>query len=375
MSATTIKGLVERGANFFRRCEQTLRDKTISHVTGRWVVFILLLGIFILRALVYLQEFFLVAYGLAIYFIAQCTNFWNPFNEILARPSNNNNNVHNSTDNNDDELNAPLLQPPPLPRRRRRRISEYQAWLISCRGVLVAILCTFVPWLDVPVYWPVLLSFAIFLAVVEGVRLIWRRWAVDTQEDTSENHHNAVQIRLVTTSPFSSSFLPSFTYAITNMTPWSAARRPPSFLHCTTTSPEEWRTFLLDLDAAMETDGRFNQRVCTLLGIFGALAFAGIVAFHHLQRFPRLQCTDDALWTCPRFILVILMAYGPAVLYYILSLRWLVTRKTEELTRLAERVQRICDDFRGQHPNLCCHVKAHGSKFITVTVQHHATQV
>ncbi|KAI8846632.1 Rer1 family-domain-containing protein [Chytridium lagenaria] len=44
-----------------------------------------------------------------------------------------------------------------------RRLPEFKFWYWATRGITTAFLCTFFPFLDVPVFWPILLMYFIVL--------------------------------------------------------------------------------------------------------------------------------------------------------------------------------------------------------------------
>lgn len=357
----------------YRRGEQVLRENTIDFVKERWVVFALLLSLLLHRTLFYLHGFYVVIYALFIVFITKVSIYYNPLNEILAPIQNNNQaNISHHQDNGDN-LEQPLLAAPLPPPRPRKRLSEYQLWFDCCFGVVVAGLLSFIPWLDVPVYVPILLGFIVLLALFEGIQSIRRRWEVaaahDERPSATGTSRNVVEIRLVRRSQLAPHFI-----AIRSITPWNAARQPPPFLH-STMSPEVWQSFLRDVELGMESDGNETKRALAFVGIFGILCYVGNASLYHLVRHVPHYFSCSASSPCLREIVMFCLPFVPAIVYYIISFRRLLARSKQELTRLSEKVQRVCDDLQGRHPHLQCRAKVQNGRFVLVQVQHHATQV
>jgi ABC-type multidrug transport system permease subunit len=75
-------------AEFFRAAlQRRMRhwlDSSVPHVAGRWVLFIALLSLFMIRVY-FLQGFFIVTYGLGIYILNQFIGFISPPVSLCAR--------------------------------------------------------------------------------------------------------------------------------------------------------------------------------------------------------------------------------------------------------------------------------------------------
>lgn len=128
----------------------------------RWIGFGLLLGIFLLR-IVTIQGFYVVAYAMGIYLLNIFLLFLSPrFDPASA---------------DEDGLgnDAPVLDAPEslLPRGRDdefrpfvRRLPEFRFWYNAAWATSMGLLATLFPWLDIPVFWPILLFYFILLTVV-----------------------------------------------------------------------------------------------------------------------------------------------------------------------------------------------------------------
>jgi hypothetical protein len=279
----------------------------------------------------------------------------------------------------DQHLERPLLPP-----QRQKRFPEYQFWFINFRSLVVSIMCTCIPFLDVPVDWRFLAVYGLFLALFEGARLIHRhREATVVVSDTNINpllsfkrssipSRNSVQIRLVMRPRSSPTAI-----AITHITPWHA-RQPPLFFQCTDTeSPDDWQSFLQDIELAMETDGEPDLRALKLLGICGILIFVGMIVGYHLDRWATQYFPCHISRICTLDYVVAMIALAPPMIYYVQATRAMREQTAKELMQHCEKVQRICDDFRVEHPTIWCRAKVVQTLpcHILVTVQHHASQI
>lgn len=128
----------------------------------RWIGFSLLLVVFLLR-IIMVQGFYVVAYALGIYLLNIFLLFLSPrFDPASA---------------DEDGLgnDAPVLDTPEalLPRGRDdefrpfvRRLPEFRFWYNATWATTMSLLATLFSWLDIPVFWPILLFYFILLTVV-----------------------------------------------------------------------------------------------------------------------------------------------------------------------------------------------------------------
>ncbi|TGZ73086.1 hypothetical protein CRM22_001700 [Opisthorchis felineus] len=124
---------------------QSIIDKLAPHRVLRWFIALVFLTVYVLRV-VHLQGFHIISYALAIYllglFIAAISPKVDPaFAEVF------------------DET-------PTLPRTEGEefrpfipRLLESKFWLSTVRAILISIFCTFFPFLDLPVFWPILVLY------------------------------------------------------------------------------------------------------------------------------------------------------------------------------------------------------------------------
>ncbi|KXN66320.1 retrieval of early ER protein Rer1 [Conidiobolus coronatus NRRL 28638] len=141
---------------------QQFLDRVTPFATQRWVSTVVLAILFMVR-IIFLEGWYIVAYALGIYllnlFLAFLTPKIDPALEAL--------------ENQEDE-DGPIL-----PMRNSdefrpfiRRLPEFKFWHLSTRAIIISIFCTLFEALNVPVFWPILLFYFIFLFVLTMRRQI-----------------------------------------------------------------------------------------------------------------------------------------------------------------------------------------------------------
>ncbi len=139
-------------------------DQTTPHVGPRWISFALLLSLFILR-IVTRQGFYVVAYALGIYLLNIFLLFLSPrFDPGLGEDEEGLGNDAQLLDTQPTDL---------LPQGRNdefrpfvRRLPEFRFWYNATWATSMALLCTIFSWLDIPVFWPILLFYFVLLTIV-----------------------------------------------------------------------------------------------------------------------------------------------------------------------------------------------------------------
>jgi len=340
-----------------QRCCLSLKAKTTQHVTARWVVFAFFLILFLVRTLWILKQFFIIAYVLGLVLVVNVVKFWSPLNYLLSPTTINT--IESSslteTDNNDEEKNAADDD------HHQRRVSEFEVWFVSFRAVIVSLISTCFPWLDVPVFGPFLLLCFVGLTVFRLILTFHQcraAAAVMHEDDNTNRGKNAtVQIHLVPQSySFYSARLP---YSIAKIIPWNAIRAPPPYLN--SVSATEWKTFLLDVEEVMvrkRQTGLVLAYICKLgaLGSVAALAKEMIMMSSFSETYCDAQINHDKCDHYFRFWIT-QITLAPAVIYYISFLRWLWNFQKQDVSLLCEKVQHICKEFHLNHPRVFCQAK------------------
>lgn len=318
---------------------QILTERTAEHVTARWVVFLVSLIVFLARTLFVLKGFYIIVYALGIVLLSQVNSYWSPLNDLLSSTTTTTTTAAVEND-------------------RQRRLSEFQVWFISIRAVILSAILTCFAVFDVPVYWPILLLYFVFLVVFLTAQTLRRRRSVvaatkteaealDSNRKGGNSGNTTVKISLV---PRSDHLFVH--YAIKSIEPWSAVKVPPTFWK--DINPTEWVDFLRDVEGA--TTSKDKNAATNSVGIFVALFFLSNVAFQKMfeSSFLRAYFVHDYQ---RRVLWLALLAFGPVTLFAIISVRSLLKWQSNELSTMTDKIQHICDDFEVRHPHISCNVK------------------
>ncbi|XWS29279.1 hypothetical protein CRYUN_Cryun24cG0014700 [Craigia yunnanensis] len=126
---------------------QYFLDRSTPHTIRRWLGTLAVAMIYVLRVY-YVQGFYVISYGLGIYILNLLIGFLSPKVdpelEVLNGAS--------LPTKGSDEF-KPFI----------RRLPEFKFWYAITKAFLVAFALTFFSMLDVPVFWPILLCYWIFL--------------------------------------------------------------------------------------------------------------------------------------------------------------------------------------------------------------------
>ncbi len=147
---------------------QFLLDRSTPHVLYRWLATGGIFFILSLRILCY-QGFYVVAYALGIYLLNLLLLFlsprFDPSGELFGPGEEEEEGATDSAGilpvGRDDEF-RPFV----------RRLPEFRFWHNGTRAILVALGCTLFPFLDIPVFWPILVFYFIILTVLTMRRQI-----------------------------------------------------------------------------------------------------------------------------------------------------------------------------------------------------------
>ncbi|KAJ2297812.1 hypothetical protein IWW51_004529 [Coemansia sp. RSA 2702] len=166
---SSTPALSTRAAGLFGTLQlhyQTLLDRSTPHTGPRWGATGFLMFVFMLR-IVFAQGWYIICYALAIYLLNLFLAFLTPkidpemAEEIEEAEAADESGPGLLPVNNDDEF-RPFI----------RRLPEFKFWLNSTKAVLISLLCSFFKMLDIPVYWPILLFYWIFLFIITMRRQI-----------------------------------------------------------------------------------------------------------------------------------------------------------------------------------------------------------
>ncbi|KAJ6916340.1 hypothetical protein NC652_018900 [Populus alba x Populus x berolinensis] len=148
--ATTIS----RWSFFVSQRFQHFLDKTVPYILYRWIACLIVVLIYVIR--VYLvQGFYIITYGLGIYLLNLLIGFLSP------------------------QIDPEIHDGPSLPTRGSeefrpfvRRLLEFKFWYSITKAFCIAFVMTFFSVFDVPVFWPILLTYWVVLFVLTMRRQI-----------------------------------------------------------------------------------------------------------------------------------------------------------------------------------------------------------
>ncbi|KAI9786158.1 MAG: retention in endoplasmic reticulum protein 1 [Geoglossum umbratile] len=129
---------------------QTYLDKSVPHISYRWIGTGVLLLVFLLRIVVK-QGWYIVCYSLGIYLLNIFLAFLQPkIDPSLDQDSElEDGGTGSSLPTKQDEEFRPFI----------RRLPEFKFWYSATRAIAIGFLCTWFEVFDVPVFWPVLVVY------------------------------------------------------------------------------------------------------------------------------------------------------------------------------------------------------------------------
>jgi len=149
---------------FFKRLGQTYQlmlDRWTPHAAARWIFTVVLIIGFCLRIL-FAQGWYIVTYALAIYHLNLLLAFLTP-----------------KIDPAMTDLDAEDEDGPELPTHQNeefrpfiRRLPEFKFWYSATKATVIAFVCTFFDFFNIPVFWPILVMYFITLFCITMKRQI-----------------------------------------------------------------------------------------------------------------------------------------------------------------------------------------------------------
>ena len=125
-------------------------DRTVPLMRARWIAFGILLFLYILRVYI-IEGFYIVTYALGIYLLNLLIGFLSP--NVDPEDEHGDGLGDISLPSRDSEEFRPFI----------RKLPEFQFWFWGTRAVVFSILATFFRVFDLPVFWPILLFYFVFL--------------------------------------------------------------------------------------------------------------------------------------------------------------------------------------------------------------------
>ncbi|XP_076451641.1 protein RER1-like [Babylonia areolata] len=147
---------------FFRRIgelHQHYLDRVTPFTAGRWVFCCLLSAAYVLRVY-FLQGWYIVTYALGIYLLNLFIAFLTPKIDPAILD-----------DSDEDGPSLPTKSNEEF-RPFMRRLPEFKFWYSATKAILIGMICTFFEFLNIPVFWPILVMYFIILFTITMKRQI-----------------------------------------------------------------------------------------------------------------------------------------------------------------------------------------------------------
>merc|ERR1719357_1160146 len=143
----------------FERQLQAFLDMSVPYAIVRWTTLVLLLVSLYMRIWA-LQGFFIVGYAIGIYFLNLLISFLSPkFDPVMEEEYDDGG--PQLPKSNEDEF-RPFV----------RRLPEFRFWKKGMRGTLIGLSATLFSFLDIPVFWPILLLYFFLMFFITMKRQI-----------------------------------------------------------------------------------------------------------------------------------------------------------------------------------------------------------
>jgi len=154
LTSTSISGKASFYFIFLKKSFQIWLDWSVPLTIGRWMVTLLILSAYVIRVAI-LGGWHIVSYALGIYILNLLISFLSPQIDPEFEISPSADDSPTLPTENDQEF-RPFI----------RRLPEFKFWYSITRACFLAILCTFFSFLNIPVFWPILLVYFIALFFV-----------------------------------------------------------------------------------------------------------------------------------------------------------------------------------------------------------------
>eukprot|EP01108_Squamamoeba_japonica_P003508 TRINITY_DN2834_c2_g1_i1.p1 TRINITY_DN2834_c2_g1~~TRINITY_DN2834_c2_g1_i1.p1 ORF type:complete len:200 (-),score=54.87 TRINITY_DN2834_c2_g1_i1:61-624(-) len=136
--------------------QQVIMDKLTPYVPLRWTIAVVLLGIFMIRIYV-IEGFYIVAYGLGIYLLNMLIGFLSPrVDPEFAQLDDDEDADDAALPTSNEQEFKPFI----------RRLPEFKFWVSCVKATSLSLVLTIFPFLDIPVFWPILVVYFIGLFVM-----------------------------------------------------------------------------------------------------------------------------------------------------------------------------------------------------------------
>ena len=144
----------EESSSFFNKINiysNAIKDKLIKYRKERWIIVFILLIIYIIRIFI-TKGYYALTYCMGIHFLNSFIGFISPLDD----PEENLNEENSFLPIRNNEEFKPFY----------RKLKEYQFWSGYFWILLIGIILTFFEGFDIPVFWPLLLVYFLFIFIL-----------------------------------------------------------------------------------------------------------------------------------------------------------------------------------------------------------------
>jgi hypothetical protein len=131
-----------------------IQDKILIYKTQRWILILILSIIYFIRMMV-TNGYYALTYCLGIHFLNSFIGFISPLDDPDENENNMNENESYLPQRNNEEF-KPF----------QRKVKEFQFWSAMFWTLFLGIIFTFFDCFDIPVFWPLLLFYFIFIFIL-----------------------------------------------------------------------------------------------------------------------------------------------------------------------------------------------------------------
>ncbi|QPG76470.1 hypothetical protein FOA43_003859 [Brettanomyces nanus] len=141
----------------YRRVKVTYQyylDYVTPYMIQRWIGTYVLIALLLIRIMVS-EGWYIVCYTWAIYLLNMFLQFLTPKFDPSLEQEYENESIEEGTsrmDENDEEF-RPFI----------RRLPEFRFWFKATLATFISLICCFIPFFDIPVFWPILVMYFIVL--------------------------------------------------------------------------------------------------------------------------------------------------------------------------------------------------------------------
>lgn len=156
MPPRDITGQTSAFDEFRRKAYRTYQrylDMSVPHRSMRWAVFVFLLMFYMIRVF-YCGGFYVITYGMGIHLLYLTLLLITPLAEDEFREESG---LPKTAGNDADEEFRPFVP----------RVQEFVVWKSMIRVVAICLFLTLFKFLDIPVFWPILLLYFIILTATQ----------------------------------------------------------------------------------------------------------------------------------------------------------------------------------------------------------------